>query len=125
TPGGAAAGSYPLTIRADNGEPNPATQTLTLTVAAPPRVKIVAPAARKYRRGSVVRASYSCHDGAGGTGISSCTGTKASGHRINTSKLGVHSFTVTAVSADGLRSTVTITYRVIAKRRHPRHHRHH
>jgi hypothetical protein len=56
-----------------------------------------------------VRASYSCSDA--GSGLATCTGTKASGATLNTG-LGSHAFTVTATDKVGNTSSVTHTYTV-------------
>jgi hypothetical protein len=59
-----------------------------------------------------VIASYACAEGAFGPGLASCAGTVAGGARIDTSKVGVHSFTVVAASKDGQLTTTTVRYRV-------------
>jgi hypothetical protein len=97
-----------------NGGPQAQT-TRQLTIAAPsaPSVKLGSPMTRaRYPRGHVVRAEYACQDGTGGPGIASCTGPVASGKPINTSRLGRHSFAVTATSKDGQTSTRAVTYTV-------------
>ncbi len=87
---------------------------LRYTVAGRPSISIAAPAARRlYRRGRVLKARYTCKDGRFGPGIRSCTGTVRRGARANTRRRGRLTFTVTAVSNDGQRTTRTITYRVV------------
>ena len=65
----------------------------------------------QYTRGQVVPAGYACQEGADGPGIASCEGSVPSGRPIDTSRPGRHSFTVTATSADGQKSTGTVTTR--------------
>ena len=58
--------------------------------------------------------SFSCRDGAGGSGIASCTdqNNHSSGARLDTATLGAHTMTVTASSGDGLTTSVSVTYTV-------------
>jgi hypothetical protein len=65
-----------------------------------------------YAVGQVVDAGYACAEGAGGPGISSCSGTVGNGGRIDTSTPGVHTISVTAVSLDGLSTSVSASYTV-------------
>jgi 6-phosphogluconolactonase (cycloisomerase 2 family) len=88
-------------------------KSITFRVAAPPSVSIATPMADgHYSRGAHVLARYGCHEGLGGSGIKSCHGSVKAGHAIDTSSRGRHRFTVTAVSKDGLRKTLVVTYRV-------------
>jgi hypothetical protein len=88
----------------------------TITVDAPPTVTLTTPPASTatYTYGQVVDANYSCTAGAQST-LSTCVGTVANGSPINTSSVGSgQSFSVTATDADGLTTTVTHTYNVVA-----------
>jgi uncharacterized repeat protein (TIGR01451 family) len=86
----------------------------SIVVAAPPSVTITTPRdGARYAKGTSVKASYACQEGASGTGLRSCTGTVASGAAISTKTVGSKTFTVTATSTDGLTTTRTITYRVV------------
>jgi hypothetical protein len=67
--------------------------------------------------GEHVEARYSCEDAPDGPGIVSCLGTVADGAQLNTSDLGMHSFTVTSTSADGQTATRTVEY-VVFEARH-------
>ena len=69
--------------------------------------------AEQYTLGQVLKAGYSCQEGAGGPGISSCTGSVPSGARIDTTTVGPHTFTVTASSEDGRHTTQSVTYTVV------------
>ena len=63
-----------------------------------------------YARNAVVLATYSCNDG--GSGVVSCTGTRANGVAIDTATVGAKSFAVTAVDAAGNTTTTSVTYSV-------------
>jgi hypothetical protein len=112
TPAAGSGGTYTLTLSADNALTN-ATEQFVLTVQAPPTVSIASPAnGATYSLGQVVNAAYTCEDGAGGPGISSCSGTVPVAAVIATSTPGPQSFTVTARSSDGQTTTRTVNYTV-------------
>ncbi len=91
-----------------------------LTIADPPSASISAPAGGgTYTVGKSVPTAFHCTEGEGGTGLSSCndsSGTKAvstgAGH-LDTSTVGSHTYSVTAVSADGLTGSDSIDYTVV------------
>jgi autotransporter-associated beta strand protein len=108
--------AYTFTLTATNpiGSASAGSNTIT---AEPydPSVSIGSPAnGAAYRYGQTVDAGYGCQDGTGGPGVSSCTGTISSGVAVNTKAPGRHTFTVTATSLDGLRTSATVTYTVLA-----------
>jgi hypothetical protein len=79
-----------------------------------PVIQIDVPSAgARLTRGSSVLASYSCVDGAGGSGVISCDGDVPDGSPIDTTQLGTHTFTVTAVDAAGNEAARTVTYDVV------------
>ena len=87
--------------------------TLTQTIEGLPSVSITSPTSgASFTQGQAVTASYSCRDGAGGPGISSCSGTVPNGQRVDTSTIGGRSFSVKAVSLDGQSATQTVSYTV-------------
>lgn len=91
--------------------------TLTYTVASAPTTSITTPASgATYQQNHVVGSSFSCTEGANGSGISSCTDQNGHGSEqaIDTSKTGSHTFTVTATSSDGLTMSSSVNYTVAA-----------
>jgi hypothetical protein len=79
-------------------------------------VSISVPAGGYYPQGQVVNSSFTCTDGLGGPGISSCTDQAghSSGVPIDTSTTGPHTYKVTATSSDGQTGSATVSYIVAA-----------
>ena len=80
---------------------------LFYVVAPPPATTISTPAnGAVYGLGQAVATSFTCADGTGGPGITSCTDQngRTSGAAVDTSTVGAHTLTVTAESGDGLSS---------------------
>jgi fibronectin type 3 domain-containing protein len=120
TPAAGYAGTDSFTYRVADPTGDYATAKVTLRVAAPPSASISAPApGGTYAIGQSVPTDFSCAEGLGGTGLLSCSdsgGAKATGKGIgllDTSSLGAHSYTVTAVSKDGLAGSASISYTVV------------
>jgi hypothetical protein len=114
-----------VTITAGNGVAPDASQTLTLVVQGPPSgtppgspsVAIITPASgATFNRGELVRTSFSCTDDRDGPGIASCV--DQNGHTsdalLDTSTPGSHTLVVTARSLDGLSTSSTVSYTVLA-----------
>ncbi len=79
-----------------------------------PTVSLTSPAnGATFTQGQSVGAAYTCAV-ASPAAISSCSGTVVSGAKIETSTLGKHTFTVTAVANDGASVTASTTYTVKA-----------
>jgi hypothetical protein len=96
-----------------------ATGRVMVEIAAPPSASISGPApGGSYVVGQPVPTAFSCTEGEGGTGLASCndsggkkTASGGSGH-LDTSTVGSHTYTVTAVSSDGLSDSESIEYTV-------------
>lgn len=67
-----------------------------------------------YAQGAVVRATYSCADEAGGSGLATCAGTVAADAAIDTARPGRKQFRVTATDAAGNATAETVSYTVQA-----------
>jgi Bacterial Ig domain/Gametolysin peptidase M11 len=114
-------GNSSFTYRAaDPVSGNYATGTVSLRVAAPPTASISSPpGGGTYMIGQHVSTTFSCGEGAGGPGLSSCedsTGAwSVSGRQgsLDTSALGLQAYTVTGVSKDGLADSASIGYLVV------------
>jgi hypothetical protein len=110
------AGSHTYTVTATDDDGQTGKASIKYTVIGAPTAKITAPASgQAYEPGQVVSTNFTCTEAAGGPGIATCTDSNGSGSpgRLATSVAGVHSYTVTATSSDGLSSVAKLSYRVI------------
>ena len=111
-------GADGFTFTVNDGHGGTATGTVTLKVVAgkvidrtPPTITLTSPV-----HGAVdsptdaITAAFSCADST--TSVASCTGTVANGAAINLA-VGVHTFTVQAVDAQGNKAQQLVSYRVI------------
>jgi 6-phosphogluconolactonase (cycloisomerase 2 family) len=98
------------------GIPDQFTGTVTI-LASQPSATIAAPASGGvFGLGQSVATSFSCAPAIGSPPIASCvdsTGHSAPGGLLNTSALGVHTYTVTATSQDGHANGTSISYTVV------------
>lgn len=115
-------GSDSFAYRASDPAGNYAEATATLHVAGPPSAVISSPAdGGSYPVGQAVSTAFSCSEGPGGTGLSSCgdsngaTGPGGGAGFLDTSSLGDHIYTVTAVSTSGLTTSTSIDYAVVPR----------
>jgi hypothetical protein len=82
----------------------------------PPTASITSPKpGSAFKLGQNVKTGFSCAEGNAGPGLASCTdshGASAPTGRLDTSRPGRHTYTVTAVSKDGRRGSTSIRYLV-------------
>jgi hypothetical protein len=108
-------GPHTFTVTATSSDGKTGTKSVSYTVAGAPTVSIANPGpGAVYTLHHVVRSSFSCSEGPSGPGIKACTDQdgNGSGQPIDTSSNGVHQLTVTATSADGQKTSQTVSYRV-------------
>jgi hypothetical protein len=79
----------------------------------PPAVTISVPTAVTYTINQPVAANYGCTDF--GSGVAKCAGNVASGSNIDTSSLGLHTFSVDAIDNVRNASSPSVTYTVAYK----------
>jgi hypothetical protein len=115
------AGSDSFTYSLADPSGHSATGQVNLRVARHPLTTITtSPGGDTYTLEQVVSTSFSCSEGSGGTGLASCNDSggvetsKGGTGRLDTSTLGIHTYTATAVSKDGLAGTESISYLVVA-----------
>ncbi len=113
-----ATGSY--TVTATGGVSGlSASATFTITAGAPSATINFPTSGGSYPEGQTVATSFTCSEGSGGPGLTSCddnngTDTVSGGSgTLNTSLVGTFSYTVTATSADGQSMPVSISYTVV------------
>ncbi len=120
-----APGVYPVTATySGDADDQAGSATTTFTITAdpaagyrftlPPSITVTQPVNEAhYTREASVRADFGCVDGSNAPGISTCDGTVPRGAPIDTSTVGPHGFTVTAMSRSGASTVRTIHYVVV------------
>ena len=117
-------GTFTYTVTAVSRDGQTTTAKITYTVLAWPPVALIAwpfdnPT---YLLNEPAPTTFTCLDGLGGPGISSCADSNGASKssmqligtgKLNTSKAGTFTYTVTATSADGQSSNQQITYTVL------------
>ena len=109
-------GTHSFTVHAVDyaGAQTTVTHTYTVFDVIPPTATISAPAAgAEYAVGTQLSASYSCDDGAGGSGVVGCIGSYPNGYPLPTNRPGTFTFTVDAFDAAGNHGSASVTYRVV------------
>lgn len=100
------------------GAPGRGEETWTYQPYGPPSATITAPGdGRTFSLGQSVPTAFSCSEGASAPGLASCrdsNGSAGPAGSLDTSRLGAHTYTVTALSRDGLSATASLEYTVIA-----------
>ena len=109
-------GMHTYTVTATSVDGLTGTASIAYTVARPPTATITSPANNStFVLGQSVPTSFGCTEGSGGPGLASCqdsNGASETAGSLDTSTLGMHTYTVTATSVDGLTGTASIAYTV-------------
>jgi uncharacterized repeat protein (TIGR03803 family) len=109
-------GTSVVTLSVSDGQNQPVTDTLTVTVqdTIAPTIAIASPGGNAtYTVGQAVTARFTCTDG--GSGVQSCVGTLADGATVPTDTPGTFTFTVDAVDEVGNAARRSVTYTVRAQ----------
>jgi len=109
-------GSHSFTVYATDSNGISTSRTVTYNVASPPRALISMPVdGAAYVRGASVVASFLCSATSPATIVSCSANTAADGH-VDTATTGTHQFTATASDSDGVSSSSSVSYSVVAVR---------
>ena len=113
-------GKFTFTVQATDVAGNTATLTVPYIVdGTAPKVTLTVPAnGKSYKVGKNVVVRYTCHDPVQkkvSSGLAACEGQQPSGSKLDTSKPGSFTFTVTARDGVGHVTTTTKSYTVVAR----------
>jgi hypothetical protein len=111
-------GTHTFTVHAVDyaGAETTVTHTYTVFDVIPPSATITTPAAgAEYPLGAKLYASYTCDDGAGGSGIIGCIGTYPNEYPVPTDRPGTFTFTVDAFDGALNHGTATVSYSIADK----------
>ena len=109
----ATTGQHSFTVTAADSIGTTTQRTVAYTVVPPPAATITIPAnGDAYTEGQALSATYGCT--ASTSGAPSCAGTLPSGSPLDTATLGAHSFRVTATDTNGVATTTTTSYTIVA-----------
>jgi len=109
-------GEKTFTVNATDNAGNPASTNVSYSVVdrAAPSIAFVRPNdGAVYTLGQKVLAGYSCVDGPNGSGVATCEGTLPVGARLDTSRVGVKTFTVRTSDNAGNAASQTVSYSVV------------
>jgi 6-phosphogluconolactonase (cycloisomerase 2 family) len=111
-------GQKTYTVIATSSDGQTSSTNIGYSVVPDPSAAISSPASGGlYSVGESVATGFSCSEGTGGPGVSSCTDSRGAsggnGH-LDTASAGSHSYTVTATSGDGGTGTASVSYTVAA-----------
>ncbi len=105
-------------VTEDGATTSPVPVRITVEPAAPPTATIHSPSGGGvYAIGQVVPTSFECADGANAPGIASCTdshGSSGTSGTLDTSTVGPHTYSVTAISQDGQSAKAELSYTVVS-----------
>jgi hypothetical protein len=111
-------GPHTYSVAAVSASQHTATASISYTVAGAPTASVTSPSnGNTYAVGQSVPVSFSCTEGAFGPGLLSCLdsdGHGPSGAQLDTSTVGQHTLTITALSQDALSGTTELLYTVAA-----------
>jgi len=107
-------GNHTYSVTAISLDGQQATATISYAVLGPPTSTLAAPSGgQSYRLDESISTSFSCNDAANAPGLLSCqdsNGSSAPSGHLDTTSYGRHTYTVTAISRDGQRTSQSISY---------------
>lgn len=109
-------GSHSFTVSATDSNGITTSQTITYRVVSPPHATISTPAnGAAYVLSASVLSSFACSATSPAT-IVSCVANTAAGGHLDTTTTGTHHFTATASDSNGISTSTSVSYTVVAVR---------